>query len=387
MVAMSPDRSPWIDDELAMLQEHAARFIAGELTPHRERWDREGQVDRAAWSRAAEAGLLCASIPVEYGGGGGSLAHEAVIHQELSRAGLGGSFGTGNAIHSAIVAHYILSYGIEEQKQRWLPAMARGEKIGAIAMTEPGAGSDLQNVRTRASAVQGGWLLNGAKTFISNGQSADLIVVVARTGEEKGGKGVSLLVVEADSAEGFRRGRNLEKLGMHGQDTSELFFDDVFVPADNLLGTQGGGFSQLMHQLAWERMTIALDAVVNMERAVQLTTDYVRERNAFGKPLMEFQNTQFVLADCATQASVGRAFVDSLMVKLLAGELDAVTAAKAKLWCTDTQCKVIDACQQLFGGYGYMAEYPIARMFADARVSRVYGGANEIMKLIIARAL
>ena len=198
---------------------------------------------------------------------------------------------------------------------------------------------------------------------------------------------MSLLVLDTDHAEGFRRGRNLEKIGLHGQDTSELFFDDVFVPADNLLGTEGGGFGQLMHQLAWERLVIALDAVVNMERAVQLTTDYVRERNAFGKPLMAFQNTQFVLAECATQASVGRAFVDRLMVKLLAGELDAVTAAKAKLWCTDMQCTVIDACQQLFGGYGYMAEYPIARMFADARVSRVYGGANEIMKLIIARAL
>jgi acyl-CoA dehydrogenase len=384
---MSAERSPWIDDELAMLQEHAARFINGELAPRREQWERDGQVDRESWAQAGAVGILCASIPSEYGGGGGTLAHEAAIHQELSRAGLGGSFGTGNAIHSAIVAHYILAYGTEEQKQRWLPAMARGELIGAIAMTEPGAGSDLQNVRTRATAAQGGWLLSGAKTFISNGQSAGLIVVVARTGADAGGKGVSLLVVETDGAEGFRRGRNLEKLGMHGQDTSELFFDDVFVPAGNLLGSEGGGFAQLMHQLAWERTIIALDAVVNMEQAVALTTGYVRERKAFGKPLFDFQNTQFVLADCATQASVGRAFVDSLMVKLLAGELDAVTAAKAKLWCTETQCKVIDACQQLFGGYGYMAEYPIARMFADARVSRVYGGANEIMKLIIARAL
>jgi len=384
---MSPELSPWMDDELAMLDDHASRFIEGVLVPQRERWDREGQVDRAAWRQAAESGLLCASIPIEYGGGGGTHAHEAVIHQALSRAGLGGSIGTGNTIHSAIVAHYILAYGTEDQKRRWLPPMARGERLGAIAMTEPGAGSDLQNVRTRAAAVQGGWLLSGAKTFISNGQSADLIVVVARTGEEKGGKGVSLLMLETESTEGFRRGRNLEKLGMHGQDTSELFFDDVFVPAGNLLGSEGGGFVQLMHQLAWERLMIALDAVVNMERAVALTTDYVRERNAFGKLLIDFQNTQFVLADCATQASVGRAFVDSLMVRLLAGSLDAVTAAKAKLWCTDTQCKVIDACQQLFGGYGYMAEYPIARMFADARVSRVYGGANEIMKLIIARAL
>ena len=384
---MSPERSPWMDDELVMLDDQVTRFLDAEFASQRERWEHDGKVDRAAWKAAAEAGILCASIPEAYGGGGGTLAHEAVIHQALSRTGLGGSLGVGNTIHSAIVAHYILSYGTEDQKQRWLPAMASGETIGAIAMTEPGAGSDLQNVRTKASAVQGGWLLSGAKTFISNGQNADLIVVVARTGAEAGGKGVSLLVVETEHAEGFRRGRNLEKLGMHGQDTSELFFDDVHVPAENLLGSEGNGFAQLMHQLAWERLIIAIDAVVNMERAVAITTGYVRERKAFGKPLIEQQNTQFVLADCATQASVGRAFVDSLMVRLLAGGLDAVTAAKAKLWCTDTQCKVIDACQQLFGGYGYMAEYPIARMFADARVSRVYGGANEIMKLIIARAL
>ena len=265
--------------------------------------------------------------------------------------------------------------------------MAKGLRIGAIAMTEPGAGSDLQNIRTRARRVEGGWRLTGQKVFISNGQTADVIVVVARTGDDPGAKGISLLVVETEDAEGFRRGRNLEKLGMHAQDTSELFFDDVFVPETNLLGVEGAGFGQLMHQLAWERMIIALDAVVNMERAVALTTDYVRERNAFGKALFDFQNTQFVLAEAATQASVARIFVDQLMVRLLAGELDAATAAKAKYWTTDTQCKVIDACQQLFGGYGYMTEYPIARLFADARASRVYGGANEIMKLIIARTL
>lgn len=264
--------------------------------------------------------------------------------------------------------------------------MARGERIGAIAMTEPGAGSDLQNIRTRATTAQGGWLLSGQKTFISNGQNADLIVVAARTGDA-GAKGISLLVIETEGAEGFRRGRNLDKLGMHAQDTSELFFDDVFVGDDNVLGTLGGGFPQLMNQLAWERMIIGLDAVINMERAVALTTAYARERNAFGKALIEFQNTQFVLAECATQATVARAMIDTMMTRVLADELDAVTAAKVKLWTTDTQFKVIDACQQLFGGYGYMTEYPIARLFADARVSRVYGGANEIMKLIIARAL
>ena len=386
---MSPDpvvRSSWVDDELAMVADQVAKFLEREFVPIATQWDREGRVGRGAWLKAGEAGILCAGMPAEYGGGGGTYAHEAVIAQEITRAGLGGSFGVGNMVSSSIVGHYILAYGTEAQKQRWLPAMARGERVGAIAMTEPGAGSDLQNIRTNAAKVQGGWLLNGQKTFISNGQTADIVVVVARTGEA-GAKGLSLLVVETDGADGFRRGRNLEKIGLHGQDTSELFFDDLLIPEDNLLGAPGQGFVQLMHQLAWERTVIALDATVNMERAVALTADYVRERRAFGKPLFDFQNTQFVLADCATQATVARAFLDSLMVKLLAGELDAVTAAKAKLWTTETQCKVIDACQQLFGGYGYMTEYPIARLFADARVSRVYGGANEIMKLIIARAL
>ena len=385
---MSPSRSPWIDDELAMLQDHVARFVAREFVPHADRWRQARQVDRAAWLKAGEAGLLCASIPEAYGGGGGTLAHEALIHQELTRAGLAGGFGAGNSVSSAIVAHYILAYGTEGQKQRWLPRMARGELVGAIAMTEPDAGSDLQGVRTTARPVDGGYRLNGQKTFISNGQTADLIVVVARTGDEPGAKGLSLVAVEAAGADGFRRGRKLEKLGMHAQDTSELFFDDVFVPAANLIGeTPGRGFGQLMHQLAWERMIIALDATVNMERAVQLTVDYVRERKMFGKALIEFQNTEFVLADAKTEATVARTLVDALMVRLLAGELDAATAAMAKLWTTETQCKVIDACQQLFGGYGYMAEYPITQLYADARVSRVYGGASEVMKLIIARTL
>jgi acyl-CoA dehydrogenase len=371
-----------------MLQDSVARFLEREFLPHAERWRQEKQVDRAAWLKAGEAGLLCASIPEAYGGGGGTLAHEAVIHQEITRAGLAGGFGAGNSVSSAIVAHYILSYGTEDQKQRWLPKMARGEIIGAIAMTEPDAGSDLQAVRTTAKPGDGGYRLNGQKTFISNGQSADLIVVVARTGDEPGAKGLSLVALETEGAEGFRRGRKLEKLGMHAQDTSELFFDDVFVPAANLIGeTPGVGFGQLMNQLAWERMIIAIDATVNMERAVRLTTDYVRERKIFGKPLMSFQNTEFVLADAKTEAVVARTLVDALMVRLLAGELDGPTAAMAKLWTTETQCKVIEACQQLFGGYGYMAEYPIAQLYADARVSRVYGGASEVMKLIIARTL
>ena len=386
---MSPEPpSPWIDEELSILQDHVARFLEKEFVPHRARWAREGVMDRSAWKKAAEAGILCASIPEEYGGGGGTRAHEAVIHQEMSRAGLGGSMGAGNSVSSAIVAHYILAYGTEDQKQRWLPRMARGELVGAIAMTEPGAGADLQAVRTAAKPVEGGYRISGQKTFITNGQTADLIVIVARTGDEPGAKGLSLVALETEGAEGFRRGRNLEKIGMHAQDTSELFFDEVFVPANNLIGeTPGKGFTQLMNQLAWERMIIALDATVNMERAVRLTTEYVRERKAFGKRLIEFQNTEFVLADAKTEATVSRTFVDALMVRLLAGQLDAATAAMAKLWTTETQCKVIDACLQLFGGYGYMTEYPIAELYADARVSRIYGGANEVMKLIIARTL
>jgi acyl-CoA dehydrogenase len=380
-------RSPWIDEDLALLQDHVARFLQREFVPHAARWRAERQVDRAAWLKAAEAGLLCASIPEAYGGGGGTWAHEAVINQELARAGLAGGFGAGNSVSSAIVAHYILAYGTEAQRQRWLPRMARGELIGAIAMTEPDAGSDLQGLRTAARAMDGGYRLSGQKTFISNGQTADLVVVVARTGGA-GAKGLSLLVVETADAEGFRRGRALDKLGMHAQDTSELFFDDVFVPAANLIGEEpGAGFVQLMHQLAWERMVIALTATVNMERAVDLTVDYARSRKMFGKALIDFQNTEFVLAGARTEAVVARTFVDALMVRLLAGELDPATAAMAKLWTTETQCRVIDACQQLFGGYGYMADYPIGELAADARVSRIYGGASEVMKLIIARTL
>ena len=380
--------SPWVDEELVLFQDQVCRFIAKELAPRAEQWERDRQVDRESWHKAAEAGLLCASMPLDQGGGGGTLAHEAVILQELARAGLGGSFGICHSIHSAIVAPYINSYGSEEQKRRWLPAMARGERIGAIAMTEPGTGSDLKGIRTTARSFGDGYLLNGQKTFISNGQTADLILVVARTGETLGTDTLSILTVETAQTHGFRRGRNLEKLGLHAQDTSELFFDDVFVPHENLLGgIEGKGFGQLMHQLAWERLVIAQTALVNMESAVELTVNYVRERNAFGKPLMDFQNTQFVLADASTQATVGRQFFDALMIRLLAGELDEATAAMAKLWLTEAAFKVIDACQQLFGGYGYMSEYPIARLFADARASRIYGGASEIMKLIIARSL
>lgn len=381
--------SPWMTDELAMLQDQASRFLRREFRAHVPRWEREGIVDRHAWRKAGEAGLLCASIPEQYGGGGGTYAHEAVIHQEMFRAGLGGGLGAGNSVSSGIVARYVLAYGTEAQRLRWLPSMARGEIIGAIAMTEPGAGSDLQGVRTTAARDGGGgYRLNGQKTFISNGQTADLVLVVAKTDAAAGARGISLLAVETAKADGFRRGRNLEKLGMHSQDTSELFFYDVLVPAENLLGgEEGRGFAQLMGQLPWERLTIAITAATCMERAVEITTAYARERLAFGQKLIDFQNTQFQLADCKAKAVAARGFVDRLLEELLAGRLTAEVAAMAKLWTTEVQAEVVDVCLQLHGGYGYMAEYEIARLYADARAQRIYGGANEIMKVIIARTL
>jgi acyl-CoA dehydrogenase len=375
-------------EELSILREQVRRFLEREMVPHREQWDREGVVARDAWRKAGAAGLLCASIPETYGGGGGTRAHDVVIAEEIGRAGLGGGFGAGAGVHSNIVAHYLLAYGSEEQKHRWLPGMAAGELVGAIAMTEPGTGSDLQSVRTTARRDGNDYVINGQKTFISNGQNADLVFVVAKTNPSAGARGVSIVIVETAKAEGFRRGRNLEKIGMHAQDTSELFFDDVRVPVENLLGpTEGQGFVQLMVQLAWERLSCAFGAVVAMERAVELTSDYVKERKAFGQPLMAFQNTQFKLAEAKTQAVIARTFVDELLVRLLNGTLDPTTAAMAKWWTTDAQCRVIDECLQLFGGYGYMTEYPIARMYADARVQKIYAGTNEVMKLLIARTL
>jgi acyl-CoA dehydrogenase len=377
--------SPWMSEDVVMMQSGVTKLLEKEFLPHRERWDREGIVDRESWRKAGEAGILCPSLPEEYGGGGGTKAHDAMLAQEVERVGLGGGFGVGIGTH-AMIAHYILAYGSEEQKRKWLPKMASGEVIGAVAMSEPGTGSDLRGIRTRAVKVDGGYRVSGQKIFISNGQNADIIVTVCRTGGDDT-KGISLLIVEAE-AEGFRRGRNLEKLGLHAQDTSELFFDDVFVPTENLLGPEEGqGFYQLMNQLVWERMLCSLGAVVSMELAVVYTVDYVKQRKAFGKTIMDFQNTQFKLAECKTQATIARAFFDGLMVQMLAGELDATTAAMAKWWTTETQGKVLDECLQLYGGYGYMVEYPIARLWRDARVLRIWAGTNEIMKMIIARSL
>ncbi|MDP6344355.1 MAG: acyl-CoA dehydrogenase family protein, partial [Alphaproteobacteria bacterium] len=328
-------------------------------------------------------GLLCASIPEEYGGGGVDRTYSIILMEELARVG---ASGPGFGLHSEIVAPYINSYGSEEQKRRYLPKMAKGELISAIAMTEPGTGSDLQGVRTSARKDGNELLVNGAKTFITNGQMADLVVVVCKTDPEAGAKGVSLVIVE-DGTEGFRKGRNLHKVGQKAQDTSELFFDDVRVPMTNLLGEEGMGFVYLMQELAWERLQVAISAVSNMEAALEWTLDYTRERQAFGKAIIDFQNSRFTLAEVKTQVTVARTFVDHLIGLMLEDKLDAETAAMAKWWTTDIQCKVIDDCLQLHGGYGYMWEFPIARAWADARVQRIYAGTNEIMKEIIGRAL
>ncbi|MBO9499234.1 MAG: acyl-CoA dehydrogenase family protein [Novosphingobium sp.] len=359
-----------------------------ELVPHLDKWEAQGVIDREAWLKAGEAGLLCASIPVEYGGGGGTEAHDLTIYQEIVRAGLGGGFGAGYTVSYCIVAHYILAYGTEAQKREWLPRMARGEIIGAIAMTEPGAGSDLQAVRTTALKVDGGYAISGSKTYISNGQCADLVLVVAKTDPTLGAKGMSLIAVEPAKVEGFRRGRNLDKMGMHAQDTSELFFDNCIVPEENILGgTPGMGFVQLMQQLVFERMLIVLGSIVAMEQAVDMTTAFVRERPMFGQRLWDFQNTQFKLAEAKTIAIVARTFADALITRMLADDLDPATAAAAKLWATENQGKVVDECLQLFGGAGYMNEYPISRLYTEARVARIFGGSSEVMKLIVSRTL
>ncbi|WP_085726533.1 acyl-CoA dehydrogenase family protein [Pseudomonas sp. R37(2017)] len=382
---MTAYQSPWITDDLVIFQDSIRRFIAEELVPHEERWGQQHHVDREIWLKAGEFGMLLPSIPEEYGGAGGTFAHDAIITLEQSRA-ISTSLGTN--VHSGIVAHYLLRYASEEQKLKWLPKMARGEMIGAIAMSEPGAGSDLQAIKTRAVRDGDEYVINGSKTFITNGYHADLILVVVKTDPEKGAKGVSIVVVETENLEGFRRGRFLEKIGQRGQDTTELFFDDVRVPCAHLLGTEEGkGFIQLMQQLPQERMIIALGALATMERAIEETVNYTRDRKVFGKSLLDLQNTRFKLAECQTVATIARTFVDDCMVKVLKGELSPETAAMAKWWCTQQNCQVIDECLQLHGGYGYMVEYPIARMYMNSRVTKIFGGSNEIMKELVARTL
>jgi alkylation response protein AidB-like acyl-CoA dehydrogenase len=381
---MPARRSPWMDQDLDDFRDLARTFCEKEIKPNTERFIKNKQVDRELWNKAGALGLLCASIPEEYGGGGGSFLHEAILIEEQARVG---DSSWGASLHSGIVAHYLLHYGTEEQKQHWLPKLASGEVVSAIAMTEPGTGSDLQGIKTKALRQGDEYVVNGAKTFITNGAQCDLVLVACKTNPDEAAAGVSLVLVETDR-EGFRRGRVLDKVGMKGQDTCELFFDDVRIPASNLLGTEEGqGFVQLMEQLPQERLMIGTSAVAMIERALALTIDYVKERKAFGQRVIDFQNTQFKLAELKTEATIGKVFHDDCVARHLKRGLDPATASMAKYWLSELQGKVVDECLQLFGGYGYMNEYPIARMYRDARVQRIYGGTNEIMKLLIARSL
>ncbi len=385
MTALNVEAPAYMTEDLRIFEGGVAKFLEREVVPNSERYIAQHHVDRELWTRAGAAGLLCASTPEEYGGPGGNFAHEAVIIDQLGKRGVDG---WGIVLHNAIVAPYILHYGTEEQKRRWLPKLASGELVSAIAMTEPGTGSDLQSVKTTARRDGNQYVVNGSKTFITNGGTANFIVVVSKTDPTKGAKGISLVCVETDEVEGFRRGRVLDKIGQKANDTAELFFEEVRVPTANLIGLdEGMGFAQLMQQLPQERLIIALQALAVIERALAVTGDYVKERKAFGKQIIEFQNTQFKLAECKTEATIAKVFCQHCVELHLRGKLDATMASMAKLWLTDTQCKIVDECLQLHGGYGYMNEFPIARMYADSRVQKIYGGTNEIMKLLIARSL
>jgi acyl-CoA dehydrogenase len=376
---------PWRKPEHDDLAELARTFFTKEVLPHAERLEQQGHPDREHYRRAGELGLLGLSIPEEYGGGGGDFTHEATLLHEQTLAGEGS---LGIAVHSGIVTGYLNDYGSEEQKRRWLPGLVSGELVGAIGMTEPDGGSDVQAIRTRAIRDGDDYVVNGSKTFITNGILADLLVLAVKTDTSARAHGISLLVCEltGDPA-GFRRGRKIEKIGLHANDTAELFFDDFRVPAANLLGTEGSGFIQMMQQLPQERLVIGVGAVAAMQRAVELATAYAKERVAFGKPLLGHQNTRMVLAEVATRARVSRVFLDDCIQRHARGELDVATAAMAKLYLTEGQCEVVDRCLQIFGGYGYTTEYPIAKMYADARVQKIYGGTNEIMKELISRVL
>ncbi|MBC2639249.1 MULTISPECIES: acyl-CoA dehydrogenase family protein [unclassified Rhodococcus (in: high G+C Gram-positive bacteria)] len=374
----------WHDDEVKALSELAVGFFEREVVAHNEKWDAQHRIDREVWIEAGKLGLLCCSIPEEYGGGGGTFAHDLAVFEAQ---GYAGDLAFGIAVHSGIVPHYIYEYGTEEQKKAWLPGMASGQLLGAIGMTEPGAGSDLKAIKTTAIRDGDEYVVNGSKTFITNGASADVIVLVVKTDPKAGAKGVSLLIVDLRDCPGFVVGRVLDKVGQHGADTSELSFTDVRVPVSNLLGEEGQGFGQLMAQLVQERLIIGAQASGAMNRAVEDTVAYTKSRQAFGHSLFEFQNTAFELAECQTIARTCAVFLDHCIDAHLRGELDPSEAAMVKYWLTEQQCAVIDRCVQLHGGYGYMREYLIARMYEDARVQKIYAGANEVMKGIIAKSL
>jgi alkylation response protein AidB-like acyl-CoA dehydrogenase len=370
-------------EEHEMFRESVRRFMERELAPHHEEWEEKGEVPRWAWKKAGEQGFLCVAIPEEWGGVGADRRYSIILMEEQARLNL---TGLGFPLHSDIVAPYIHHYGTTEQKLAWLPKMATGDAIAAIAMTEPGGGSDLQAIRTTAIRDGDEYVISGQKTFITNGQTADLFLVACKTDRSEGARGISLVMVEADRA-GFERGRRLKKLGTKAQDTSELFFNDVRVPVTNLIGEEGKGFGYMMQELAWERMHVGIQAVSCCEAALGWTIDYTKNRKAFGKAVIDFQNSRFTLAEMKTEVQVGRVFLDRCLELVLEGKLDTTTAAMVKLWTSEMQGKVLDACLQLHGGYGFMWEYPITRAFADARVQRIYAGTNEIMKELIGRTL
>jgi acyl-CoA dehydrogenase len=379
-----PYQSPWMNEELQMFRKTVQRFVHEEFVPQQARWKQQHRPDADAWTKAGAAGLLLTDIPEEYGGGGGTIAHEAVLSEELSKASVPFA-----ALNQSIVAHYILAYGNEEQKQNWLPRMAAGELVGAISMTEAGAGSDLQAIKTSAVRDGSEYVINGSKTFVTSGWHANIICLAVKTDPKAPGpRGISLLVIEPKNIAGYSVGTPLEKVGMQAQDTCEIFFDSVRVPASSLLGpSEGKGFSQMMTQLSFERLMIAVAAVATAEQAVNITTKYVKERKAFGGALIELQNIRFKLAECKTEAHIGRVFLDSCIQEFIAGKLDASTSAMAKYWLTECEGRILDECVQMHGGYGFMAEYPIARMWADSRVHRIYAGSNEIMKELIGCSL
>lgn len=371
------------DSEHELFRDALRRFLAEKAVPFHDEWESQGIVPREFWLMAGEQGALGPQVPEEYGGPGGDYRYLALVNEEFAYAGI---TGVNAAVHSDIVTGYMLSFGSESQKSTWLPKLVSGEATGAIAMTEPGAGSDLQGIRTTARREGGEYVINGSKTFITAGQLASFTIVVAKTDPNAGSKGISLILVEADR-DGFSRGKNLDKIGLKAQDTSEMFFDNVRVPVENVLGEEGRGFAQLMKELPQERLSIAITAMSASQRALDLTLEYVKERQAFGQPIFDFQNTRFTLAEMKTEIEVGWAFLDKCIAAHMEHELEGHEASMAKLWTTELQGRVIDKCLQLHGGYGYMSEYPIAKMYTDARVQRIYGGTSEIMKEIIGRSL
>ncbi len=381
-----PDPEFMQDEEIAIFRDAVGKFFEQHAPEKRvEKWREDGMVERAFWEEAGQAGLLGMTVPVEYGGHGGDFRHDLVVLDQQAEKGVDGF---ASSLHNVIILPYVVRHGTEEQKNKWLPKLVTGEMISAIAMTEPGVGSDLQNITTTAIKEGNGYRLNGAKTFISSGQLANFIIVVAKTDPAEGHKGISLMCLETEGAEGFVRGKKLDKVGQDASDTSELFFDNVFIPAENVLGgVEGKGFYQLMGELPQERLVIAVGAMSTIEKALDTTVEYVKQRKAFGKTIWDFQNTQFVLADLKARATAGKVFLNDCIAKLLRGELDVTTASIAKYMLTELQGEVVDKCLQFHGGWGYINEYPIAKMFRDSRITRIFGGSNEIMKMIIARSM